>query len=878
VRKRAAARFLSIRNRAVNLRILVGALAATAALHAEMAAAVDSPVPTYNFDIPAQKLNDALQALAFASQHKLLYASKLVNGRQSPPLKGEYTTEEAVRKLLAGTELVYQVTPDGLVVIRDRESIRTPTSSTAGLRAGELRMAAGESRQWPSGNFADDPAAARDDARAVTSDGSEDAGGMRVEEIIVTAQKRIERLQEVPVPVTAIGGDTLSNSNQFRIQDYYARVPGLNFTLTGDTGQPTISIRGVTTAGFSNPTVAILIDDIPYGPSISQGTTPNAPDIDPSDLARVEVLRGPQGTLYGASSIGGLLKFVTVDPSTDGVSGRIQGGLSSISHSSDLGYNGRGWVNVPLTDTLAVRASAFTRSEAGYIDNPQTGERDVNDQDTNGGRVSALWKPSESFRLKLNALYQDSERKGADSVDTQLGTSHFAQGAVKNSGTYDRKTQAYSAIADASLGGLDLTSATGYSIDELSTRNDITQAAGGFFSSLAGSLFGVTGVTNPFSIRTEKFSQELRATLPIGERLSWLFGAFYTHEKFTPRATFAATEPDSGQRVGEMLAINVPTTYEEYAGFTDLTVHFTDRFDVQFGGRISENQQAFSTVRTGPLAAVFFGGDPSIVPGVDSKDHAFTYLVTPRLKLSPELMVYARFASGYRPGGPNPTCSGAVVCQYDADTTQNAELGIKGNVLDRLLSFDISAYTIQWKDIQIFFTDPATGLGVIANASRARSQGLEVSVESRPVTGLTLAAWIALSDAELREDIPATLNLSGKAGARLPFSSRLSGSFSVDQEFPVWSGSVGFIGGSLSYVGDRKGTFQPTPTRQSFPGYAQLDLRAGLRYGSWEWSAFVNNATDRRGELRGGLDSSVNPSYFNYTQPPTAGISLAKSF
>src|SRR5262249_40330211 len=153
--------------------------------------------------------------------------------------------------------------------------------------------------------------------------------------------------------------------------DYYTSVPGLNLT-TGGAADTVISIRGLTTSGTTvvNPTVGIIVDDAPFGPTNAIGHASGVPEIDPGDLARIEVLRGPQGTLYGASSMGGLVKFVTIDPSTERLSGRIQTELNYVQNSGEMSYGVHGAVNVPLTDTLAVRASGFVRGNPGYIDNP----------------------------------------------------------------------------------------------------------------------------------------------------------------------------------------------------------------------------------------------------------------------------------------------------------------------------------------------------------------------------------------------------------------------------------------------------------------------------------------------------------------------------
>src|SRR5206468_3611738 len=148
----------------------------------------------------------------------------------------------------------------------------------------------------------------------------------------------------------------------------------------------------------------ILVDDVPYGSSTANGGGPLAPDIDPSDLSQVEVLRGSQGTLYGASSMGGLIKFVTIDPSTDAVSGRVQIGATDVYNGNKLGYTVRGAINVPLTSDFAIRASAFTRSDAGYIDDVRLHVDGVNKNRVDGGRLSALWKPSSTFSIALSAL------------------------------------------------------------------------------------------------------------------------------------------------------------------------------------------------------------------------------------------------------------------------------------------------------------------------------------------------------------------------------------------------------------------------------------------------------------------------------------------
>lgn len=699
---------------------------------------------------------------------------------------------------------------------------------------------------------------------------------LELEEVIVTAQKRAERLQDVPVPVSAISGEALASNNQLRLEDYYNQVPGLGLAVIGDSSAPTVTIRGITTGGLTNPTVGIVVDEMPYGATIAAGAAVSAPDIDPGDLSRVEVLRGPQGTLYGASSIGGLLKFVTVDPSTQAFDGRLQAGLASVK-DGEVGHTLRGSVNVPLSDTFAVRASGFTLRDPGYVDNVQTGTDDINRRNSDGGRLSAMWQPSEDFSLKLSALVQNSERQGTSDVDITLGSGEPRQNALRATGLYGRDTEAYSLKMDAKLGSADLTSVSGYSTDTIDSRVDQTVP---FFSGVALSNFGVAGVAGPLHRTIDKFTQEVRASFPIAAKLQWLIGAFYTDEDVLVDLDYLAVDPATAAEVGTIFSNDQPTTFKEHAAFTNLTYHFSDRFDIQLGGRYSENEQSFSGVRTGPLTPLIgLGPSPSLVPEVEGEDDAFTFLLTPRWKISPDLMVYARIASGYRPGGPNAGCGiVGVPCQYAADTTQNYEIGFKGDAFGGALSFDASLYSIDWKDIQIPLT-----LGVVSfidNGSRAKSQGAELAVESNPLAGLTVAAWVVYNEAELTEDLPTVTASSavGRPGDRLPYSSRFSGSLGLDQEFPLGSRATGFLGGSVSYVGERKGLFRRAGlVREIFPDYTQVDLRAGLRYDNWTAQAFVNNLTDERGILRSGLDSN-RPTYLTFIQPRTIGLSLIKDF
>lgn len=290
-------------------------------------------------------------------------------------------------------------------------------------------------------------------AVAAVSADTDAAGYTSLDAIVVTAEKRTERLQDVPVPVSVVSAQELTQSNRLKFQDYYTQIPSLNIE-TGIQSAQMINIRGLSASTF-------VIDDVPIVGFL--------PDIDPGSLARVEVLRGPQGTLHGANSLGGLIKFVTADPSTVGVTGRVDAGAETVYNGYDLGYNLRGAVNLPVSQDFALRASVFTRQDAGYIDNPILHIDGINRAVAHGGQLTGLWQPMEGLSIRLNVLYQDIKGGNPDTTLydglTLQPLSGLQQSYVAGTGPYERKTSAYDVVIKDKIFGLDLTSVTGYTIN-----------------------------------------------------------------------------------------------------------------------------------------------------------------------------------------------------------------------------------------------------------------------------------------------------------------------------------------------------------------------------------------------------------------------------
>lgn len=883
--------------------LLVTALAASRALPA-------FAIETHDFSVPAEGASDAIRDFASQAHVQILAAGENVKNKQLHAVSGTYSTDDGLRILLADSGLAPQYVGDrSIALVSASQTAATEPPKEEAKSSPSFRVA--QVDQGPSSAV----------GTTTQSSSSTPERGAELQEVIVTAQKRAERQLDVPVAMTVLNPQTLAENGQDRMIDYFSTVPGLTLNAgSGGPGTQYLVIRGLSVGLAQNPTVATVIDDIPVGSS-TYGQSYGAqtePDLDPSDLKQIEVLRGPQGTLYGAESLGGLIKYVTADPSTEGFAGRVEASGVDIPDGG-LGYAVRGAANVPVSDQFAVRASAFYREDPGYIDYlttlvppppnvvPPTGyelaKRNFNSSDTYGGRLSALWRPSEDFSLKLGAMFE--ETNGDASQVNSNSMMQFPQGdlnvtGLPGSSQFSTELQFYSAVLTAKVAGLDFTSLTGYSIDELQNYTDISGSGNGVAGFLAQGT-GLLGLTQQNHVQDDKLSQEIRLSSSVG-RVDWLIGGFYTHEN-TPDGygdLYAADLTTGALGPAVFNSVTTLLTFTEYAAFTDMTAHFTDRFDLQVGGRESWHRQDEQAEITGPDAKLFYGVPVEVEPEYRANGNAFTYLVTPSYKISPDVMAYARVASGYRIGGYNTANSIEIVAgvppTYAPDKTTNYELGIKGELFDRTVSFDVAAYYIDWSDFQITLSKPVVlvpgqapgAVSYTGNAGNAKSEGVEFSVTARPMQGLTVAAEGAYNDAALTQDIPASSSAYGKAGDPLPYSMRFSGGLVVSQDIHLTSRWTGSIGGAVNYVDSRPYEFvsapaagqQPAP-RLEFPSYTRFDLRSGVRDESWLFNFYINNVSDRRGVV-GTFQSSalgvVGGYYATVIQPRTIGLSVTKTF
>jgi outer membrane receptor protein involved in Fe transport len=717
--------------------------------------------------------------------------------------------------------------------------------------------------------------------------------------IVVTAQKRTQTLIEVPQSISVVSGSTLENQNASSIADYLKLVPGLQLDQSTP-GQGRLIVRGVNSGGVAS-TVGVYMDETPFGSSsgLVNGAV-LAGDFDTFDLDRIEVLRGPQGTIYGASSLSGVLKFVTKAPSTSAFTARGRAGLE-FTKGGDMGYQGNLVVNVPLAENVAIRATGSYRKYGGFIDSIGTAAPDffgitktsdednnINDSKSFGGRVSLLFEPTDTVSVRLTALAQNIEADAPSVIESDPDTLGRLYGELSQSQFIpqysDVKYRVYNGTVTADLGFADLTSSTSYSTQKQDLRNDYTFA----LSSYVQFVF-IGGIENEFyqaqDTDSEKFTQEIRLSSE-SDRLDWLAGVYYTNEDGLIFQDFIAVEPGTLNPIPGIPLLGlaqVNSDYKEIAGFADVTIHFSDRFDLDLGGRYSHNEQSANQVSDGLLAGGF-----NELPEIDSDENVFTFSVAPRFEVNDNTSIYARVAKGFRPGGPNvvPPGAPAEVQTYDSDSLISYEAGVKAQSADGRFSVDASLFHINWKDIQLIAT--VSDFNINTNGSAAKSDGGEITFTARPVRGLNLSLNAAYTNARLTEDLPPIQGVvSGFDGDQLPFTPKFSAGLNGDYNWRLSNTIGASVGASLRHVSSQTAGYDAdfvdaNGEQRKIDGYQVVDLRAGLDFGKFAVDAYVGNLFDSAGRTSttGTTVFGLLPVYPNgamgtgVIRPRTIGLSL----
>jgi iron complex outermembrane recepter protein len=699
-------------------------------------------------------------------------------------------------------------------------------------------------------------------------------------EVIVTATRRSESIQNVAGQVTALTSGTLTQINARDFNDFAGFVPGLSYSSTGPSTNLLV-IRGITTGSQLSSATGVYLDDIPLGASTSNGIGYQSLNVNVFDLNRVEVLNGPQGTLYGATSLGGTVKYITNSPDLKSFRAEAGAQVSSTEHGG-TNHAYTGMVNLPFGSGVgAVRIDGYQVYDSGYAKDPVYRRANQGWDRSEGGRVSLLLQPTDEFDIRLNASTQHIPSESANVAFRDPVTRRPTYG------TYDQayptfqpsnySLTLYSATLNYDMPWAKLTSISGYQVNNGTSSTDN--------SLIYDAALKVLGAgADPWSLyvntTTKKFTEEVRLASHENDTFQWLVGGFLNNEKTyeivdlfdfaNPGGTFFGLSPFTSF---------LPSTYREYAAYADGTVFITRQFELGLGVRYSKQRQAYEETVSGLLAT---GSAAVLTPPVATSDQSVvTYLINPKYHITDDVMVYARAASGFRPGGPNFVLSpGLGNPTFAPDRLWNYEIGEKSTFLDKRATLDFDIYDILWKDIQVTVNNG--GVNQLENAGTARVTGAELAFNYRVFSALTLGGSAAYTDARLTSSAPVIGVKS--PGARLPLSPRYNFALVGTYNFNIVENYTGALNVTDRWVGERLAGFgTPISPQYRLASYNITDLNLsvyaphGLEYG-----LFVRNVFDKAGEVSASvLANEYNPASpvpVVLAQPRTVGLSVKYKF
>lgn len=803
------------------------------------------------FDLPSSSLSQALATFSKKTGLVVLVSGGALDGEVSEPLKGDLTLSAALKLLLRKTKLTFEFTRQNTVVIRPaaRQSTkqRQPRMRTAALT---MEQDTTGTDFWP-------------------------------EEINITATRRATNIQLTGHSVTAVAGSHLVNRGHSHIGDFIDSVPGVAATADGPNATQIVIRNVATDVGQEGrrSTTAVYWDDIAIR---DDGLLrPAALNIRLVDMKRVEILKGPQGTYFGRGAMGGVVRLIPNHPDPGIFEGGVYGYASSVA---DGGFNkgGNGYLNIPIADTLAVRLVGYSYQDAGFLDNIELGQQNYDKENTWGGRIALRWQPNDSFVADLTYLNQYV--KGALS---RVTTTRAADGTAI---PYDIKGR-------QNIGAILPTDTNSREIWGLRLRQDFSQfhvklqaARSRYQASTVFDMresFGLTTgcvcsfLENGDNDTGGNDTLEVRFVSSNDGAIDWLAGLYYEksaqsyrqltqlfdedpqrlvyrqrtdgiaiydfEEDFLAKET--AIYGEVGLNIGAGTRLSIGFRRSHLTSQTELVRadglwDGLDTDSAELNGALMDwrdhliNQTPL--VRPGSIWAQLESSNSELVGSAfkeTNNNNAYKFSFEQRF--SGNLFAYATTSSGYRRGGVNLPRLGVPFSTFKPDTVWGYELGVRSNWFDGRFTANVSAYRVDFSDIQLEVCNCAV---TTENVGRARMQGIEYSAGLQVTDYLGITFSGSFSDAKLLEDVPN--GVQGKKGDRFPGTMTENFSATADWQLPIGGGHNVTSSVSYRYVGPRLNDFGPADASKA-PAYQLVDLQLGFRTESgYRLSLFVNNLFD----------------------------------
>jgi iron complex outermembrane receptor protein len=766
----------------------------------------------------------------------------------------------------------------------------------------------------------------------------EDTGTVTIGEVTVTAQKRMENLQDVPVSITAFGTEKLEQLHIEDFDDYVKYLPSVSYQPLGP-GFAQVYMRGVASGGDGNhsgplPSVGVYLDEQPI-------TTIQGPlDVYLYDIERVEALFGPQGTLYGANSQAGTLRIITnkPDPRAFSASYDIEGNYLD---GGDAGYLAAGYVNIPVSENAAIRLVGWGRQDAGYMDNvnvprtfPTSGitvtnsntEDDFNDVETYGARAALRVELNDSWSITPVVMGQEQKANGTFGFDRTIGELQVSHRFADKS--KDRWGQAALTVQGA-LSNFELIYAGSYLKRDVDTQSDYSDYSywydtlygyGEYMYNDAGDLIDPSQHIQGKD-RYERQTHELRLASPSDNRFRFVVGAFYQRSEHKIEQRYLVDDLTSlfeiqGWEDTLWLTEQVRIDRDE-AIFGEMSFDFTEKLTATAGVRFFDAENSLEgffgfnenfSGSTGESACPGGAAGPDF-PGVSrpascqnldkvTKEDDYTPKVNLTYKFTDDVMVYATYAEGFRPGGINRR---GTLPPYLSDFLTSYELGWKTTLADGRVRLNGSVFHQEWDDFQ-FALLGANGLTEIKNANQAEIRGVEADIAWAVTNNLTLTAAGSWLDSELTEnycgftdadgnpvtDCPvgspqAPLGPEAPEGTELPVTPKFKGNLTARYGFPLGSFDA-HLQGSVIYQGERWTDLRLIEREiiGKQPSYELVDFSAGIGNERFSLGLFVTNVLDERAELFKFAQCAETvcgtQTYVVTNQPRTYGLRFGQKF
>ena len=736
-----------------------------------------------------------------------------------------------------------------------------------------------------------------------------DPGAETLQEVVVTARKVTENLQDVPMSVDVFTSKDLKNLGITGFEDYAQKVPSISFVSTGP-GTQLFVMRGASDG--SNPTYSnssmtgFFVDDLALSSAGQQ------PDLHLYDIERIEVLNGPQGTTYGAGSMAGAIRYVTNKPDLHAFSAGADVDMGHIQ-GAQQNWTYEGFVNLPLIDgVLGLRASAYSDSHGGFIDNALTtrawangavsnnaqwARRDYNRENVVGARIALQAALGEDWKVLLSYAYQRQHAFGAWDQDPALGERTVSRFGPE-SNEFQARMLDFRVDGDVGIG--DIVFASTYWAQPRRQWNEYSQymenypvpAAYLFYppasgEPVKGAQEGFTCLDDPYygggpytgcqppvqfySYKTneELWSNELRLSSKPGGRFHWLAGLYWEKSRdrgygstfYMPGLQYNGAAFQSQLNYYGLTEATLPpgiwysyesrSDYRQTTEFANISFDFTDRFNVEAG--VVHFKSTFNTY-TPFVQFAYATSEPSNVPGSSSKVNG---KLGANFKINDRMMVYANWGQGFRDGGSNAgspqNCyNNGVPLNYSPDTLNNYELGLKSQFLGNRLTWNSAVYDMEWKQLQAIIYNPQVcpSSSYYVNVGNARAYGAETNLNYQPDEHWAFQASLSYTDSRVISGISSAYN--AYVGERLPFAPYFSWSWNARYERPLGGRLRGYVQFDMAHKGDMWNALNPEDKNLNIPrilqpAYTLADIRFGINPGSERWLAelYITNLTDK---------------------------------